>query len=140
MACSRSLSEGTSPLQLPEDVGNHVLLHDESIPAVDKRPSWSEWFRRAGVQGVDAERSTRFSNGVLVHEAALEGHGLALVIRQHIETEVADGRLVVPFSLTLPSPYAYFLITPRTATRQSVIKAFSEWMHDEINSQRSRMH
>lgn len=75
-----------------------MLLHDESIPIVEKRPSWCKWLKRAGIRGVDTERGPRFSNSVLVHEAVLEGQGIALVIKQHIEIEVAEGRLVMPFS------------------------------------------
>ena len=95
--------------------------------------------KRAGLEGIDAERGPRFSNGVLVHEAVLEGQGIALVIKQHIEPEIAEGRLVMPFSITLPSPYAYFLVTSRTANRQPVVTAFSDWLRDEISSQYARM-
>ena len=138
--CSRGLSEGTPPLRRLEDLSHHVLLHDESIPIVEKRPSWCKWLKRAGIRGVDTERGPRFSNSVLVHEAVLEGQGIALVIKQHIETEVAEGRLVMPFSMALPSSYSYFLVTQKTETRKPIVLAFTQWISAEMTSPFIRRH
>ena len=85
MVCSPRLLEGDHPLKQPEDLRHQTLIHDESIPVVDMRPSWREWLKLANVSGVDSERGPRFSNSLMALEAALEGQGVALALQPLIE-------------------------------------------------------
>jgi len=135
LVCSPRLMSGETPLRTPEDIGQHILIHDESIPVIEKRPSWHEWLRLAGVSGIDTERGPRFSNSILALEAAVEGQGLALVLRQQIEADVAAGRLLVPFAISMPSAYAYFLVIPRNIAERAVVRAFKDWLQAEIGAQ-----
>ena len=121
-----------------EDLRKQVFIHDEAIHDEDKRPSWREWLRLAGVKGVDSERGPRYSNSVLVHEAVLAGQGLALVIKQHVESDVEAGRLVIPFPISLPAAYDYFLVVQERHMAKTVVKAFQEWIRAEIGSDVSR--
>ncbi len=132
LVCSPALRDGKTPLRTPQDLACQTLIHDETIPVVEKRPSWHEWLRLAGISGIDTERGPRFSNSVLVHEAALDGQGVALVIKQHVEADVAAGRLLIPFSITMPSAYAYFLVIPEVEAGRAVVLAFQEWIRAEI--------
>lgn len=134
LVCSPGLRDGGVPLRSPQDLCHQILIHDEMIPVVEKRPSWREWLKLAGVSGVDTERGPRFSNSVLVHEAVLEGQGVALVIKQHVESDVAAGRLVIPFAITIPSAYAYFLVTPKIDAKKAVVLAFQRWIGKEIKA------
>ena len=133
LVCSPNLLQGPSPLRTLKDLRQQVFIHDEAIQPVDKRPSWREWLRLAGVKGVDHERGPRYSNSVLVHEAVLAGQGLALVIRQQVESDVQAGRLVIPFQVTLPASYAYYLVIHETDAAKPVVKAFQEWIRTEIS-------
>lgn len=132
MVCSPRLIAGDPPLRTPQDLACHILIHDESIPAVDKRPSWPEWLKLAGVADIDTERGPRFSNSLLALEAALEGQGLALVLTPQVETDLAAGRLVAPFSISMPSSYAYYLVMPEAVADQAVVLAFQAWLRAEI--------
>jgi LysR family glycine cleavage system transcriptional activator len=132
MVCSPQLLTAELPLGKPEDLVNHILIHDESIPVVELRPSWHEWFRLAGVKGINAERGPRFSNSIMVQEAALEGQGVALVLRQQVEAEIAAGRLIMPFDIAMPSAYAYYLVIPQAIAERAVVVAFKEWLRAEI--------
>lgn len=133
MACSPKLSEGPPPLRCVEDLRSVTLLHDESIPVAAHRPSWREWFERAGLgASVNTEYGPRFSNAVLVHEAVLEGQGVALVIEQHIDAEVASGRLIVPFTVSLPSVYDYFIVMRKDEARNPTVRAFADWILSEV--------
>jgi LysR family glycine cleavage system transcriptional activator len=102
---------------------------------VEKRPSWHEWLKLAGVNGIDTERGPRFSNSILALEAALEGQGVALVLKPQIEADVAAGRLLIPFAIDIPSAYAYFLVMPREVAGQAVVLAFQQWLRAEIGPQ-----
>ena len=135
LVCSPRLLHGDPPLRQPEDVAAHILIHDESIPAVEQRPSWLEWFKLANVVGPDNERGPRFSNSILVQEAAVEGQGVALALRQQVEADVAAGRLVIPFAISLPSAYAYFLVVQPLMAERPVVRAFKDWLQVEIGHQ-----
>jgi len=135
LVCSPQLQSGDPPLRTPADLHGHVLIHDESIRAVEKRPSWHEWLKLAGVSGIDTERGPRFSNTILTLEAVLEGQGVALVLKPQVDADVAAGRLAIPFAISLPSAYAYFLVMPEAVAGQPVVLAFQQWLGAEIGSQ-----
>jgi LysR family glycine cleavage system transcriptional activator len=132
VACSPSLCHGDPPLRQPSDLSRHILIHDESIPAVEHIPNWQAWLRLAGVSGIDTGRGLRFSNAILALEAAIDGQGVAFVHQPHIEADLVAGRLVMPFALRIPSLYSYYLLTSRAATGQPVVLAFQQWLAEEI--------
>jgi LysR family transcriptional regulator, glycine cleavage system transcriptional activator len=132
VACSPSLCNGDLPLQQPEDLRRHVLIHDESTLVVESMPNWQAWLKRVGVSGVNVERGLRFSNAILTLEAARDGQGVAFVQKQLIEADVSSGRLQIPFSTSLPSRYAYFLVVAKAATTQPVVLDFQQWLREEI--------
>lgn len=134
VACRPSLCSGDLALQQPQDLQRHILIHDESTLVVESMPNWQAWLKRAGVSGVDVERGLRFSNAILTLEAALDGQGVAFVQKQLIEADVAAGRLLIPFTTSLPSHYSYFLVVAKAATAQPVVLAFLEWLREEIGS------
>lgn len=134
LVCSPRLMEGDAPLRTPEDLVNHILIHDESIPVAEQRPSWHEWFKLAGVNGMDTERGPRFSNAILAQEAAAEGQGVALALRPQVEAEIAAGRLAIPFATAMPSAYAYYLVIPQAIAERAVVRAFKDWLQSEIGA------
>jgi len=131
VACSPSLCKGEPPLQQPQDLSRQVLIHDESTLAIAQMPNWQIWLQRMGVTGVDVARGLRFSNAILTLEAALDGQGVALVQKPLIEADLAAGRLMIPFEVSLPSQYSYNLVIAKTATTQPVVLAFQQWLREE---------
>ncbi|HZX30437.1 MAG TPA: transcriptional regulator GcvA [Rhodocyclaceae bacterium] len=129
--CSPGLLVGDRPLNEPQDLGRHILIHDETIDDEGKQPGWSEWFRIAGITGIDARRGPHYSNSVLAVQAALDGGGVALAPRPLVEAELAAGRLVTPFPLALPSPYSYYMVMPEAMAQRAPVAAFREWLLDE---------
>lgn len=131
LVCSPALLAGQNPLRQPDDLRHHTLIHDESIPVAEKRPSWRAWLALAGVSGIDTERGPRFSNSLLALEAVLDGQGVALILKPQIEADVAAGRLVMPFPISLPSAYSYYLVMPEDAPESGVVKDFCQWLLSE---------
>lgn len=129
--CSPRLLDAERPLREPRDLRWQVLIHDETIDDEEKQPNWKEWLRLAGVTSVDARRGPRFSNAVLAVGAALDGQGVALALRPLVEADLAAGRLVVPFDIAVPSPYAYFLVMPAAVAGRAAVAAFREWLLGE---------
>lgn len=132
--CSPRLLDSGPPLAVPEDLVRHVLIHDETIDDEERQPGWQEWLATAGVTGVDAGRGPRFSNAVLAVEAALAGQGVALALGPLVEADVAAGRLVVPFRLSVPSPYAYFMVMRQAVAERAPVAAFRAWLLAEAQA------
>lgn len=134
--CSPRLATAERPLDTPDDLARHVLIHDETIHDDPYPPNWQEWLSRASVSGIDAERGPRFSNAVLAVEAALDGQGVALALLPLVEADIAAGRLIIPFNLSVPSPYAYFLIMRKVFAERPPVAAFCDWLMSEVETVR----
>ena len=133
--CSPRLLRGPHAIKKPEDLRYHTLLHDETVLEEGARPSWSAWLDAVGVQDIDATRGTHFSDASLSLEAALEGLGVALAMKPLVRSEIEAGRLVMPFKVSSPATYSYYLVTPEGA-RNGVVGAFRDWLLAESATER----
>jgi len=129
--CSPLLIGQGKSLATPADLVGHVLIHDETIGDAGGQPDWAQWLKMAGVSGVDSRRGLRFSNAILAVEAALNGQGVALALSPLVEADVAAGRLVIPFALTTPSPFAYYLVMSEAMAGRASVAAFRDWILGE---------
>ena len=129
--CSPRLLSGMRPLHVPKDLRYHDLLHDDTTPELMDRPTWAEWLQVAGVEGIDDNAGTHFSDSSLALSAVIDGLGIALASAPLIEAEVAAGRLVVPFDILIRRPQAYYLVIPEAVAERPVILAFREWLREE---------
>jgi LysR family glycine cleavage system transcriptional activator len=128
--CSPLLqTAGAHPLRQPEDLRHHVLLHD------DDYAGWELWLGLAGVTGIDARRGPRFTDSGMVVQAAAEGQGVALARRQLAAGDLAAGRLIQPFDVTIPHDLAYYLVCPEATASQPKIAAFRGWLLAEAASE-----
>ena len=90
--CSPSLVDGKPPLRRPTDLRHHTLLH---IDWKDAEASWRMWFLAAGLDPADAMDGPRFSEEAMAVQAALDGHGVAL-IGDRLVTDHLAGRQAGP--------------------------------------------
>jgi LysR family transcriptional regulator, glycine cleavage system transcriptional activator len=125
---SPKLLEGARPLRSPEDLQHHTLIHDD-FPI-----DWGMWLKSAGVAGVDAYRGPRFQSSVLAVQAAVQGDGVVLGRSALIADDLRAGRLVKPFTLSLPTDLAYYVVTPTQAAERPKISAFRDWLLDEARA------
>ncbi len=131
LVCSPRLLNGEPPLRTPDDLRKHTLIHDESIVDVALRPSWEEWLRIAGATNVVGAKSLHFGNTTLALEAALGGQGAVLAPRQLVTDDVAAGRLVIPFDVTISPRYFYYLAAPEAIADRPAVRAFRDWLKQE---------
>ncbi len=121
--CSPKLLDGPHPLGRPDDLASHTLLH-----VVGFREDWQVWLTAANVDGIDPSSGLKFDIAMAALQAAIDGVGVALGRTALVEGDLATGRLVAPFDISLPIEAAYYVVAPeRTADRPS-IKAFREWL------------
>jgi LysR family transcriptional regulator, glycine cleavage system transcriptional activator len=108
--CSPRLARGKPPLKQLEDLKRHPLLHVDWISAEGDWPGWIAWLKAAGLEGIDAQRGTRFSSHAMALQAAIDGHGVALGSTALAREDMASGRLVRPFKLSLTTSFAYHVV------------------------------
>jgi LysR family glycine cleavage system transcriptional activator len=129
--CSPRLLLGDHPLRKPEDLRYHTLLHDDTVVEEGARPSWGDWLESVGVTDIDATRGPHFSDASLSFEAAIEGMGVTLAMKPLVRSEIEAGRLVVPFDISAPASYAYYLVTPEVNGAHRPVQQFREWLLEE---------
>jgi LysR family glycine cleavage system transcriptional activator len=132
--CSPKLLEGPLALRQPEDVRWHCLIHDDTIASEKARPSWNEWLRVAGVNGVAANAGPHFSDSGLALAAAVDGLGIALASLSLVSAEIAEGRLISPFDVAVEQRYAYFLAIPTALAERPAVAAFRDWLLQEAHA------
>lgn len=122
------------PLNTPEDLANHVLLHDGSPDPDDSCPDWSMWLTARGLRGIDGQRGPRFNQSSLVIEAAANGRGVALAKRTLAQADLEAGRLVAPLQIATAVDFAYYLVHPKAKGRLPQVKAFIGWIEAEARA------
>jgi LysR family glycine cleavage system transcriptional activator len=132
-ACSPELLRDGPPLETPADLRQHALIHDQQIDRDPLAPTWSMWLKAAGVDDTDAVHGLSFNNNVLALEAALAGHGVTLAYSTTAAADIAAGRLVRLFSLSLPDNFAYYIATAPGALERPKVKAFRNWLRQEAD-------
>ncbi len=129
--CSPALLSGEHPLRAPGDLEHQVLLHD------DGHGDWRTWLLAAGIDRVDPTRGPIFTDSSMLIQAAMAGQGVALARGVLAADELAAGRLVRPFTLSLPTEYTYYLVCPQNTAEQPKIAAFRDWLLDEARREAS---
>lgn len=133
--CSPQLLRAVKrPLRTPADLARHTLIHDASMPARASFPQWSAWLRAAGAQDVDGTRGLQLDASMLAIQAALDGHGVALGRSVLVADDLASGRLVSPFALSLPLRFSYFIVHPRKPAAPTAVDAFTQWARAEASA------
>lgn len=131
--CSPALLKTKKPLLHPRDLLQHRLIHVEwSAPGV-MWPNWRMWMLAAGVTDYQETAGLRLDNSGLALQAAIDGQGVALGDSSLVSDDLASGRLVQPFALTIKGPpqFAYYVISPVETQNDPLVRAFREWILDE---------
>jgi LysR family transcriptional regulator, glycine cleavage system transcriptional activator len=76
--CSPDLLRRNGPLRKPDDLRNHRLIHDTSIPDRGEQGAWEQWLSLAGAKHVSSHRGARFTLAELAMQAAIDGAGVVL--------------------------------------------------------------
>jgi len=127
--CSPERLKSGPPLRSPDDLKHHRLLHHEMH-------DWQQWLQHANAEHVSVGRGVTTAHSLLVIEAAIRGDGVALARRALVENDLLAGNLVDPFGISLPQKFAYFIVFPKGAAQDKRIRAFSDWLKQEVETSR----
>ena len=120
-----------NPLNSPEDLAGHTLLHDGSPERDESCPDWTMWLTARGLRDVDGARGPRFNQSSLVIEAAVNGRGVALAKRTLAQADLDAGRLISPLQISTAVDFAYYAVHPKAKGRLPQVKAFLSWITAE---------
>jgi LysR family glycine cleavage system transcriptional activator len=124
--CSPRLLTANRPLAVPADLRHHTMLHVSTAPT-----DWKIWLDAARLATFPWTAGSRFDSYALALQAAVEGLGVAMGRRVFVERDLAAGRLVQPFALSVAIDEAWFLIYPDAVASRPEIRAFRSWILEE---------
>jgi LysR family glycine cleavage system transcriptional activator len=121
--CAPRLVGGVPPLRGPADLVRHRL-----IGVSQYADEWHMWLTAAGLPTALASRVTMFDMPILAIQAAIDGMGVAITHSPLVENDLAAGRLVAPFAMSLPSELGYYLVAPDASAQTPAIAALRDWL------------
>lgn len=124
---SPRLLERVGPLREPAD-----LL---KFPILDPGDRWwSDWLQAAGLprDALANRPATSLGSQALEANAAIAGHGAAILTPGFFVDEQRDGRLVQPFGIVAEDGRSYWLVYPEARRNVPKIRAFREWLLGEL--------
>ena len=91
---------------------------------------WQDWFKAAGLDKLPIREMHLDASGALDLEAnaAIAGHGVAMLSPFLFSGELASGRLIQPFDICLDDAKTYWLCYQPGRRNTAKIRAFSNWI------------
>ncbi|OIO68335.1 MAG: transcriptional regulator [Zetaproteobacteria bacterium CG12_big_fil_rev_8_21_14_0_65_55_1124] len=128
--CSPTLATADKPLHEPADLMHHTLLHSKMRPH-----DWRMWLSAEGLPDFRASHELEFETRNFAIAGAIRGLGVAIIDPLLVQEELKDGRLIQPFSHSLPASSAYHLVWPDWREETPKLSAFREWLLSETKEQ-----
>ena len=132
----------STPLCTPDFRDRHAIVCPADLLRVPRLSPdddwWKNWLALMGVFEPEGERppAIRLDSQVAEGNAALAGHGVAMLTPLFWKLELASGRLVQLFPLVAPEPRSIWLVYPEHKRARPKIRAFREWLLAEIAAER----
>src|SRR5439155_6190653 len=121
--CAPEILQGEKPLDTPEDLVHHTLLH----PTRDHR-DWHMWLKFAEVTGVNPDSGQNFETLDSAVNAAAHGFGVAIGDSALVREDMEMKRLVIPFDKMLSTGQSYYLVYPDCVANLQKVVLFRDWI------------
>ena len=89
------------------------LTRQDMLEVAHSPEDWELWLAAAGVKPHGKGRGPIFGNHTMALQAAIDGIEVAIGFRPYVEEDLAKGRLVAPFSITVPKQRAWYYALSR---------------------------
>jgi LysR family transcriptional regulator, glycine cleavage system transcriptional activator len=123
--CSPALLKRV-PLDTPEDLARHTLLHASSLPRL-----WLEWLTKANVPTLQPAATMTFDHFYLTLQAAVDGIGIAMGPTSLVADDLAAGRLIAPFDTPRLPSRTYCTYIPDEKANDDLVLMFRAWLESE---------
>jgi LysR family glycine cleavage system transcriptional activator len=115
-----------APLQTPDDLRKHTLLHTSSLPRL-----WPDWLASAQIPALKPVATLTFDHFYLTLQAAIDGIGIAMGPTALVSDDVAAGRLVAPFAGPRLPSRSYCAYVPDEKANDELVALFCAWLERE---------
>ena len=113
----------------PSDLRGTTLLRSY------RGQDWFAWLSAAGLDDFPL-RGPIFDSSSLMAQAAMRGHGIAVLPLEMFENELQSGCLIQPFALTV-STGSYWLVRLQSCDLTDAMSAFRDWLCAEMRRETS---
>lgn len=115
------------------DLGRVPLIRFDWKTVDASHPTWERWFAEAGQAWTAPAGQLRFSDEGHAIQAAVAGHGIALVSLALVAEELAAGHLVQPFGPSIPG-HTYHLVLGAQRTPGPQVMAVMDWLRQQARA------
>jgi LysR family glycine cleavage system transcriptional activator len=109
-----------------DDLRQATLIHIDGRQVPAPSPDWPRWCAEAGLRDVDTLAGVRFPDSTLAVQAAIAGHGVAIVSLVLVADALDAGLLVAPFVPVPRGETYHFACAPDLETRPDIV-ALRAW-------------
>jgi LysR family glycine cleavage system transcriptional activator len=130
--CNPQLLALGKPPRRVAAIKGHVLIHSYWSPSDLDPPTWQKWLAVArrkwrGVPEFKDMQHLSFREELHAIEAVIAGQGFGLFSDVLVAPELASGKLVKTFDLSLPG-YGFYVVRRADHPREKTIRTFSSWL------------
>lgn len=104
-----------------------ALRRETLLRVAHAQEDWPRWLDASGITSV-RPRGPVFEFYGQALQAAIDGLGVAMGIRPYIDDDVAAGRLIAPFALSVPKGEAWYLVHRPAREAEPGFRAFRDWI------------
>lgn len=124
---SPALAASIGGVNEPADILKLPLLDSDD-------PWWIRWLDAYGFPHDVLDRQTTPSTNMQTFDAiaAMAGQGVTLLTPEYFQRELAEGRLIQPFERIIDEGTGYYLAYPESRRNVRKIKAFRDWIVEEV--------
>ena len=128
--CSPRLLKAGMKLKSPSDLRQHTVIRTSSFALRDE---WPQWLEIAGVP--DLEFADEIACDLLFPsiQAAVDGLGVALGRTALVASDIANGTLIEPFDIRMPTNSGCHVISPIERADMPMVAAFRDWVLDRFH-------
>ncbi len=98
-------------------------------------PWWQRWDEATCSESASQPSSSgalQFDSQILDAQAAISGHGAALLMPPMFQNELRDGRLIRPFAQVAWLTHSFHLVYPEVRKNSAKVRAFRAWLEKEL--------
>ena len=123
-----------TPMASPQFLGAHPIRSLADLARVPRITPDDEWWELLLGNASHVTGGVRFDSQSLIGQAALAGHGVALLSPMMFSRELAEGRLVAPLPDFAYDPRTFWLCHAPHKHRLRKVRAFRDWLMAEVRA------